>query len=164
MTDRKVQLVIDGHENNEREIETGIPQGSPVSPILFLIYISGVFEEVTRICPLATSLSSIDDLGFIVSGSSVKEVGKALKKIAKTVIEWGARNAVTYNTSKTEAVLFSKGRRQKFNKQLLVTTIKVERDRISFNREATRWLGIWIDSQLNFSAHIHGRIKRPRIT
>ena len=40
LTNRKVQLVIDGHDNKEREIETGIPQGSPVSPILFLIYIS----------------------------------------------------------------------------------------------------------------------------
>ena len=77
LTDRKFQLVIDGHENREREIETGIPQGSPVSPILFLIYISGVFEEVTKTCPLVTSLSFIDDLGFIASGSSVKEVGKA---------------------------------------------------------------------------------------
>ena len=43
LTDRKVQLVIDGHENKEREIETGIPQGSPVSPILFLVYINGGF-------------------------------------------------------------------------------------------------------------------------
>ena len=74
---------------------------------------------------LPTSLSFIDDLGSIASGSSVKEVGKALEKVAKTVIEWGIRNAVTYDTSKTEAVLFSKARRQKFNKQLLATEIKV---------------------------------------
>ena len=87
LTDRKVQLVIDGHENREREIETGIPQGSPVSPILFLIYISGVFDQVTKTYPLVTSLSFIDDLGFIALGSSVKEVGKTLEKVAKTVIE-----------------------------------------------------------------------------
>ena len=37
---RKVQLVIDGHDNKKRDIETGIPQGFPVLPILFLIYIS----------------------------------------------------------------------------------------------------------------------------
>ena len=29
LTDRKVQFVIDGHDNKERKIETGIPQGSP---------------------------------------------------------------------------------------------------------------------------------------
>ena len=71
---RKIQLVIDGHENKEREIKTGIPQGSPVSPILFLIYISGVFDTVTEASPSVISLSFIDDLGFIASGSLVKEV------------------------------------------------------------------------------------------
>lgn len=41
-------LIIDGHDNDEKEIETGIPQGSSVSPILFLIYISEVFDKITR--------------------------------------------------------------------------------------------------------------------
>lgn len=106
---KKIQLFIDGDENNERDIETGIPQGSPVSHILFLIYISGVFDNVTESCPPVTSLSFIDDLGFIVSGSSVKEVVKTLEK---TVLEWGKRNTVTYDISKTEAAHFSKLHRQ----------------------------------------------------
>ena len=48
LTDQKVQLVIDGHNNKEREIETVIPQGSPASTILFLIYISGVFNKIAE--------------------------------------------------------------------------------------------------------------------
>ncbi len=48
LTDRKIQLVIDGYDNKEREIRTGIPQRSPVSPILFLIYVIGVFDAVTK--------------------------------------------------------------------------------------------------------------------
>lgn len=65
LTVRKVQIVIDGYENMEREIETGISKGSLISPILFLIYISGVFGKVTKTCPLLTSLLFIDDLRFI---------------------------------------------------------------------------------------------------
>ncbi len=118
LTDRKVQLVIDGHENKEREIETGIPQGSPVSPILFLIYISGVFDKVSEASPLFTSLSFVDDLGFIAYGSSVKEEVKLFENVAKAVLEWGRLNAVTYDVSKTEAVLFSKSHLQWLNKQL----------------------------------------------
>ena len=87
LTDQKVQLIINKHENREKEIEIGISQGSPVSLILLLIYISGVFEKVTKTCSLVISLLFINDLGFIASGSLVKEVGKALKKVAKIVIE-----------------------------------------------------------------------------
>ena len=83
LTNRKIQLVIDGHDNKEKEIETGIPQGSPVSPILFLIYISGVFNKVLEANPGVISLSFVDDLGFIALGSSVKEVVKPLKKLPR---------------------------------------------------------------------------------
>ena len=72
LTNRKIQLVIDKYDNKERNIETGIPQGSPVSPILFLIYISGIFSKISEKSSLITSLSFVDDLGFIASGSLVK--------------------------------------------------------------------------------------------
>ena len=72
LIDRKIQLVIDGHDNKERGIKTGIPQHSPVSFILFLIYINGVFNKVSETSPMVTCLSFVDDLGFIALGSSVK--------------------------------------------------------------------------------------------
>ena len=162
LTDRKIQLVIDGHDNKERDIETGIPQGSPVSPILFLIYISGVFEAVTENNPTVTSLSFVDDLGFIASGTSVQEISKTLETVASSVLRWGLTNAVTYDTSKTEAVLFSKSHRQRLNKQLRETKIQVGNEKIMFNKEATRWLGVWLDSQLKFTSHINERVKRAR--
>ena len=127
-----------------------------------MIYISGVFNKVSETSPLVTSLSLIDDLGFIASGSPVKEIVKALEKVAKEVIEWGRLNAVTYDISKTEAVLFSRSHRQRLNKQLREAKIKVGTEKISFNKEATRWLGIWLDSQLKFTSHINERVRRAR--
>ena len=160
LTNRKVQLVIDGHDNKEKEIETGIPQGCPVSPILFLIYISGVFDKVLETNPLVTSLSFVDDLGFIAASSSVEEVAKTLENVAQVVLKWGRLNAVTYDVSKTEAVLFSKSHRQRLNKQLREAKVKVGDEKVSFNKEATRWLGVWLDSQLKFTSHINERVKR----
>lgn len=74
LTNRKIQHVIDGYKNPENDVETGIPQGSPVSPVLFLIYISGVFEQVEKELPEIVSLSFLNDLGFIALGTSVKEM------------------------------------------------------------------------------------------
>ena len=63
LTDQWVELVIDGHINPKHKVETGIPQGSPVSPILFLIYISGVLFQIETGLPQISCLSFMDDLG-----------------------------------------------------------------------------------------------------
>ena len=63
-----------------------------------------------------TFRSFVDDLGFKASSSSVKKLVKILDKVAQTVLEWGVLNAVTYDTAKTEAVLFSQLHRQRLNK------------------------------------------------
>lgn len=163
LTDRTIQLVIDRHENKERETETGIPQGSLVLPVLFLVYISGVFDLVSEACPLVTSLSFVGDLGFIASRSSAKKIARTIQKIARTVLQRGRENALTCDTAKTEAVLFSKSHRQRINRQLREVRIKVGDEKIMFTKEATRWLGVWLDSQLKSAPHINERVRRARI-
>ncbi len=83
--------------------------------------------------------------------------------MASTVLHWGSTNAVTYDTSKIEAVLFFKSHRQQLSRQLREVDIKVGNKKIKFNKEAIRWLGVWLDGQLKFSAHINERIRRAHI-
>lgn len=108
-----------------------------VLPILFLIYISGVFNKVSETSRLVTSFLFVDKLGFIASSSSIKEIVKALQKIALEVIEWEELNTVTSNTSKTKAIFFSKSYRQCLNKQLQKVKIKVGAKKILFNKKTT---------------------------
>ena len=51
LTERLVQLLIDGQLGLLQVIRSGLPQGSPVSPILFLIYIQGVFGAIETAVP-----------------------------------------------------------------------------------------------------------------
>lgn len=134
--------MIDGHNNPENAIETGIPQGSPASPILSLIYISGAFEQVEKELLEIMSLSFVDDLGFIASGTSLQEIAKTLEKVGNLIVEWGRKNAITYDMAKTELILFSRARQRRLNQHLRETTVLVGGKRIEFNKEATRWLGI----------------------
>jgi len=46
--DRWVQLQIDNTQYRAQPINSGAPQGSPVSPIMFIIYLSGVFDAIER--------------------------------------------------------------------------------------------------------------------
>lgn len=142
LTDRWVELVINGYVNAKHKVKTGIPQGSPVSPTLFLIYISGVFSQIESRIPQVTCLSFMGDLGFLTAGHSVREITKTLEEAEKMALRWGEYNVVTYNISKTEDILFSKARNQKLNKQLWVTELQFGGQVVSFSRKATRWLGM----------------------
>ena len=81
-----MEIVIDGHINPEKNMETDIPQRLPVSPILFIIYISGVFDAVSAILSKTISISFIDDLRFLASGNLVWEVTTSLEKIRETIL------------------------------------------------------------------------------
>ena len=102
-------------------------------------------------------LSFVDDLSFIASKTSVKEIAKALKKVSNLIVEFEERNAVTYNTAKTKLILFSHIRQQCLNQQLQKTTVLIEKKNIKFNKDIMRWLGIWLNSQLRFIAYVNKR-------
>ena len=144
-------------------METGIPQGLPVSPILFLIYISGVFFSVETRLPQISCLSFMDNLGFLVAGHSMLEIKKSLEKAGKIALNWAAGHAVTYDIGKIEAILFSKARNAKLRKQLSDILLRLGKRTIFFNKEATQWLGMWFDSRLTFNSHVNEKLRKAKI-
>lgn len=162
LTDRRVQLIIDGHHGAEHSVQSGIPQGSPVSPILFAIYLSGIFEEIERKIPGIKILSFADDIGLVTLGNSVNEVCEQLQRAGQVAIAWGQDNAVQFDAEKTEAALFTKKRGQQLNDQIRRADITIANHKVSFNQEATRWLGVWLDQGLTFKTHYHTRMQKAK--
>ena len=70
---------------------------------------------------------------------------------------------VTYDIAKIKAVLFSKSHHQQLDKQIAEVNIKIGAENIQFNKETTRWLGIWLDSQLKFKSHVNKKVRKARI-
>jgi retron-type reverse transcriptase len=77
-TDRKVQLIIDGYTCSSKEVKADLPQGSLISPILFVIYISGFFDYIEEKIPIST-LSFADNIGIIAIESSIRDTIKTLE-------------------------------------------------------------------------------------
>ena len=76
--------------------------------------------------------------------------------------EWWAKdNAVEFETSKTEATLFT--RKRKHWKKRAEARTRVGEHTIQFNKEVTRWLGIWLDSSLKLTTHRQKRINRAKV-
>ena len=132
MRNQKVHLVLDETEGEVYEVDTGIPQGLPVAPILFITYLSGIFEEVEKRVPGVKALSFADDILWWAEGKNEKEVAEKLAEASKTAVSWGEENGIVFDYGKSEAVLFS--RRRKATNE----TIKTEQREIPFNTEATR--------------------------
>ena len=55
----------------------GVPQGSPVAPILFTAYLTGVFNNVEGACPGVQGLSFVDDVAWWAEGSRKRSRGDA---------------------------------------------------------------------------------------
>jgi len=64
MSDRQVKLVLDGKAGKANPVDTGIPQGSPVAPILFTTYLSGIFDKVEATVPGLRGPSFVDDISW----------------------------------------------------------------------------------------------------
>ncbi|HKT21438.1 MAG TPA: reverse transcriptase family protein, partial [Nitrososphaerales archaeon] len=83
LTDRLTALAFDGRQEALSPVTTGIPQGSPTSPILFLIYLQPLFDKLTRRFPLIWAPSYIDDVALVVSGKDIARNSRQLESAAK---------------------------------------------------------------------------------
>ena len=104
MQGRKVVMSVDGQEG-EMSVTTGLPQGSPVSPVLFALYIAEIYQAVDQVDD-CRGISFVDDVTWVVEGHNVDEVANKLDRSTQASLGWAQDNAVRFKTAKTEAILF----------------------------------------------------------
>jgi len=83
------------------------------SPILFTVYLFGLFGFVEEKMPGVKSLSFVDDVAWMVEGDGEDELSETLERAASAAQEWADPNAVTFDTQKTEAILLSRRRKSR---------------------------------------------------
>jgi hypothetical protein len=141
-------------------VNTGLPQGSPVSSILFAIHMADQPKEVEGKVQGCRSLSFVNDFTWIVDANDIPTLVKKLERCTRISQRWAERNTVHFETSKTEAILLF--RNTKHYKDRDTTAIQVGQHQIKFNNQAMRWLGVWIDSALKLTTHRQKCVARAR--
>ena len=141
MEERESTISIEDTTSPPFQIHYGLPQGSPVSPILFLL----AMEEALR---LSTGrFGYADEVALFASGSSLVECVRKLREKLDSAITWGQTNGISFELLKTELQYFHRKRGSP-----LEPTVNIGGTTITPN-DHTCWIGIFFDRTLRLQFH-----------
>ena len=138
-------------------VSLGVPQGSVLEPLLFLIYINDSNSAIKQ-CKVH---HFDDDTNLLYISESVKKLNKAIDSNLKNLPNWLNANKISLNVSKTELILF----KPKIRKLDLDLKLRIYGKRL-YPIKSVKYLGIKIDEHLTSLYHKNGftiRLNRAMI-
>ena len=148
---RHQRVTLNGSESSWRSISAGVPQGSVLGPLLFLVYINDLTQDIKSQMRLFA-----DDSSVFTPVKDVQVTHEQLVKDLETVSKWGYQWKMVFNpdiTKQAVEVIFSVKKKKTHHPDLNFNGIPVARE------DHTKHLGVYLDSRLNFSKHIHEAVR-----
>ena len=119
----------------------GVPQGSVLGYLLFLLYIIDLNQAI-KFC---TVYHFADDTNLLCHSNSTKKLNKLVNADLKHLVNWLNANKISFNVKKTEMVIF-KSKEKKRESDL---KIKLCGKRL-YPTERVKYLGVKIDTNLTW--------------
>jgi hypothetical protein len=139
------QFIQSGELSSNIKITScGVPQGSNLGPVLFLLYVNDLPQALVN----ATPSLFADDTTLRNSGRNARELRQKMNEDLEIVAMWFIANKLTLNISKTNGCHFRPRNSQK------VTGIHIAGQEIEMH-ESVKYLGIYVDEKLSWSDHIN---------
>ena len=150
---RKQQVSFQNAMSNPEVVTRGVPQGSILGPLLFLL----AFDDVGSSLQECDVIMYADDTVIYTSAKDSEELQIKLSSDFHRVADWLENNELIANMKpgKTECMIFGTAQRTK-NKELNITFRQKE---IS-NTTAYKYLGVNLDRALNLSVHLNTTYKK----
>ena len=146
LSNRKQQVHVNGVASDTCCISTGVPQGSIVGPLLFMIFINDFPKSSTF---FSTRLYA-DDTSLTASGSNLDSLLREINSHLPAVYEWLCSNKLTLNLTKTKFLIFMPRQKESHNLYPPLTVANVHLEK-SFS---VKYLGVYIDCHLTWHDHI----------
>ena len=142
---RTARLRFDGETTDPFDLQAGVPQGSPLSPILFILYIASLYEAIRvdgiRIVGFA------DDTNLLSFSSDIEANCRRLESAWKQCEAWAQTRGMQFAPQKSELLHFTRTHQAPTQRvQLGSAVVKPV--------ESARFLGVWLDRKLRWTRHL----------
>ena len=110
LIDRKQKVVVNKHSSEWSDVKSGVPQGTILAPLLFLIYIADIGDDITN-----STLASYADDSKLRKKIKNEDDGNKLQNDLNKVFNWKDRNLMKFNLTKFEILRIGKQQQLKEN-------------------------------------------------
>jgi retron-type reverse transcriptase len=121
LTERSTTIVVDGEESASRQLPAGVPQGSPLSPILFLFYNGPLLEALNLPELRLSAIGFANDINLLTYGKSTAENCNALETTHDRCLTWASTHGMRFAPKKYTLTHFTRRKRVR-SKSLRTTT------------------------------------------
>ena len=151
LNNRKQYVFISGESSHLKEVSCGVPQGSVLGPLLFLLYIN----DLPNISNVFQFFLFADDTNIYLQSDSPEQLEYDVNNELKKLHSWLIVNRLSLNLDKTNFVTF-----HPYNKPMKhKITLKFNKKAIP-QKSAIKCLGVMLDSTLTWHAHVDLRLKK----
>ena len=143
LSNRKQRFVLPGAVSDWSFIQTGVPQGSILGPLLFLLYINDIVHDIGSNIRLFA-----DDTSLFIIVEDAITAAACLNNDPDKISQWAAKWMVTFNPSKTESLLISRKTNKVRHPPIFMQNHKV------VEVDSHKYLGVVLSSDCSWHQHI----------
>ena len=146
LSNRTQYVSYNGVDSECMSISCGVPQGSILGPLMFLVYIN----DLASICNALLPVMYADDSNFFVAGKNIDDLVCSINTELKNIMNWMNINKLSVNAAKTKLMIFRPKRKKAPDPQNKIMINGSEVERV----ESIKFLGIMLDETLSWKNHI----------
>lgn len=160
LTKRRIRVRLEDATTAYHEAAAGTPQGSPLSPIIYMLYLAELLNTDQTL-----RFGYADDICIYRVSRTLEENINLLEQDIRGIFTWGNSNKVFFAPEKLEMIHLTTSDREG-SPNLVIDDRIIEPITTAPKKgqqPALKWLGVWFDRKLRFKRHIHERVTRARI-
>ena len=146
LSNRKQYTVVNGVSSAIGNVSCGVPQGSVLGPLLFLIYVNDIYKAV----PDGILKLFADDTNLFLCGSNLQFLEKRANMCLKHMEDWFVANKLTININKTFYMVYSGKKSKKEETKLKLVVSGQVINKVS----SCKYLGVHIDDLAKWNVHV----------